>query len=62
LSPEERVRLLDLLLESLQSDAAPANDDAWAREIARRVADHDRGDGELHDMDDVLAEARHIAP
>lgn len=31
LSPEERVRLLDLPLESLQPTTALADDEAWAR-------------------------------
>lgn len=62
LSPQERVRLLDLLLESLQADASPTGDDAYEREIARRVAAHERGEGELHDMADVLADARRLAP
>ncbi|CAM3977534.1 addiction module protein [Roseateles saccharophilus] len=62
LTPEERVRLLDLLLESLQPGDAPADDEAWAQEIARRVSAHERGEGELHGMDEVLAEARRLAP
>ncbi len=62
LSPEERVRLLDLLLESLQPTTALADDEAWALEIERRVAVHERGEGALHELDDVMAEARRIAP
>ena len=62
LPPEERVRLLDLLLESLQ-DASPSNvEDAWSEEIERRVAAHDRGEGKLYEMDEVMAEATRIAP
>lgn len=55
LSLEERVRLLDLLLESLQPTTALADDEAWAPEIERR-------EGALHELDDVMAEARRIAP
>lgn len=62
LSPEDRVRLLDLLLESLEPMAAPVDDQAWDREIERRVAAHERGEGVLHELDDVMAEARKIAP
>jgi putative addiction module component (TIGR02574 family) len=62
LSPEDRVRLLDLLLESLQPTSAPLSDEAWAQEIERRVAMHERGEGVLHELDDVMAEARRIAP
>ena len=62
LPPEERVRLLDLLLESLQ-EASPSNfEDAWSKEIERRVAAHDRGEGKLYEMDEVMAEAARIAP
>jgi len=45
LSAEERVRLLDLLLESLDEDAAL--DHAWKVEIERRVASHEKGEGTL---------------
>lgn len=62
LSPEERVRLLDLLLESLQPEAAQAGDDSWAQEIARRVAAHERGEGSLHELDDVMDEVRRLTP
>ena len=62
LPPEERVRLLDLLLESLQ-EASPSNiEDAWSKEIERRVTAHDRGEGKLYEMDEVMAEAARIAP
>jgi putative addiction module component (TIGR02574 family) len=62
LSPEERVRLLDLLLESLQPEAAQAGDEFWTREIARRVAAHERGEGSLHELDDVMDEVRRLTP
>jgi putative addiction module component (TIGR02574 family) len=62
LAPEERVRLLDLLLESLEPNPLPDIELAWAKEIERRVAAHDRGEGELFDAEDVLAEAEKIAP
>ena len=62
LPPEERVRLLDLLLESLQRTPQEATEEAWNNEIARRVAAHERGEGKLHDMEEVLAEASRLAP
>ncbi|KQV49273.1 hypothetical protein ASC95_16800 [Pelomonas sp. Root1217] len=62
LSPEDRVRLLDLLLESLQPKSTPLGEEAWTQEIERRVAAHERGEGVLHELDDVMAEARRIAP
>ncbi|CAN5199565.1 hypothetical protein BH11PSE9_BH11PSE9_12320 [soil metagenome] len=62
LPPEERVRLLDLLLESLEQ-APPADvEAAWSKEIERRVAAHDRGEGRLYELDEVMAEAARIAP
>lgn len=63
LSPDERVRLLDLVLASLHVD--DATDDAMRAqdaEIERRIRMHERGEGTLHDADDVMAEARQIAP
>ncbi len=62
LPPEQRVRLLDLLLESLHEPAAGQVEDAWSQEIERRVASFERGDAVLHDLDDVMAEAVRIAP
>jgi putative addiction module component (TIGR02574 family) len=61
LPAEERVRLLDLLLESLDGEPS-ARELAWQHEIERRVVAHERGEGELHDADDVMAEAARIAP
>lgn len=57
LAPKERVRLLDLLLESLQEPPSSEVDDAWKSEIERRVAAHDRGDGRLYELDEVMDEA-----
>jgi putative addiction module component (TIGR02574 family) len=62
LSPEERVRLLDLLLESLEPEVTPEADAAWEAEIERRVAAYGRGEGQLYDLDEVMAEAAKIAP
>ncbi len=62
LPPEERVRLLDLLLESLDETSSPDIESAWNAEITRRVAAHDRGEGELYDAEQVMAEAARIAP
>ncbi|MFZ2987581.1 addiction module protein [Ideonella sp.] len=62
LPPEERVRLLDLLLESLHEPSTLGVEDAWNAEIERRVAAHERGEGKLYDAADVMAEAAKIAP
>lgn len=62
LPPEERVRLLDLLLESLHETSTTEIETAWEAEIARRVAAHERGEGKLYDADEVMSEAARIAP
>jgi putative addiction module component (TIGR02574 family) len=62
LSPEERVRLLDLLFESLEPEISSEEDAAWGAEIERRVSAHERGEGRLYELEDVLAEAAKIAP
>ena len=62
LSAEERVRLLDLVLESLEVDEPTPTDATWAAEIERRVAAHERGEGKLYDLEEVMAEAAKIAP
>ena len=62
LPPEERVRLLDLLLESLHETSTSEIEVAWNTESSRRVAAHERGEGRLHDAEEVMAEAARIAP
>jgi putative addiction module component (TIGR02574 family) len=62
LPPEERVRLLDLLLESLHETSPDNVEEAWNKEIERRVAAHDRGEGQLYELEDVMTEAARIAP
>lgn len=62
LQPEDRVRLMDLLLESLGPVPADSVEAAWAVEIERRVQAHERGEGELFDVEAVMAEAAKIAP
>ncbi|MBS0403935.1 MAG: addiction module protein [Proteobacteria bacterium] len=59
---EERSRLVDLLLETLHESPIAEVEAAWAKEIERRVAAHERGEVETFDAADVFAEARHIAP
>lgn len=62
LPPEDRVRLLDLLLESLHGAPAEHIEQAWNAEIERRVAAYNAGRAELFDADAVLAEATRLAP
>jgi hypothetical protein len=62
LPPEQRVRLLDLLLASLHEPGDGALEAAWNQAIEQRVARYERGEAELYDADDVMAEAARIAP
>jgi putative addiction module component (TIGR02574 family) len=62
LPPEDRVRLVDLLLDSFEESADPAVAQAWRQEIRRRITAYERGEAELFDADEVMAEARRLAP
>ena len=62
LAPDERSRLVDLLLESLREPPLEKVEAAWAAEIERRVAAYHRGEVETFPAEDVFAEARRIAP
>lgn len=62
LAPEERSRLVDLLLESLHESPLAEVEAAWSREIERRVAAYQHGEMETFAAEDVFAEARRIAP
>jgi len=62
LIPEERSRLVELLLESLHEPPLSEIEAAWDKEIDRRVAAYERGEVETFSAEDVFAEARRIAP
>lgn len=62
LPPEDRARLVDLLLESMEDGTDPQVEEAWRLEIHRRVAAYERGEAVLYDADEVMAEAKRIAP
>lgn len=62
LTPQERGRLVDLLLATLDDAPATAASDAWDREIERRIAAYRAGEIEAYDLEEVLAEARRLAP
>lgn len=61
LSPEERSRLVDILLESLHEPAIAEVEAAWDVEIERRLAEYDRGEVKSIDAEDVFSKARGIA-
>jgi putative addiction module component (TIGR02574 family) len=58
LSPDDRARLAEVLLESLQGPSLSEVEAAWNREIAERIAAYDRGDIQASSAEDVFAEAR----
>ena len=61
LLPEERSRLVDILLESLHEPVIAEVEAAWELEIGRRFDEHDRGEANSIDADEVFAKARSIA-
>jgi putative addiction module component (TIGR02574 family) len=58
---EERERLVDELLESLNEPAVAELDAAWSTEIERRLAAYDRGEVQALSGEEVFAKARAIA-
>jgi putative addiction module component (TIGR02574 family) len=60
LSPEDRARLAEVLLESLQGPVAADIQAAWDHEIAERVAAYDRGEATTHAAEEVFAEAKRL--
>jgi putative addiction module component (TIGR02574 family) len=61
LPPEDRERLVDEVLESLNEPAAAALDAAWEEEISRRLAEHDQALVRTIDAAEVFAKARRAA-
>jgi putative addiction module component (TIGR02574 family) len=61
LSPEERARLAESLLESLHDAPLAEIEKAWETEIAERVAAYDRGELPTFSAESVFAEARRLA-
>ena len=61
LSPEERARLAESLLESLRDAPLAEIEKAWEVEIAERVAAYDRGELPTFSAENVFAEARRLA-
>jgi putative addiction module component (TIGR02574 family) len=61
LSPEERARLAESLLESLRDAPLAEIEKAWELEIAERVAAYDRGELPTFSAESVFAEARRLA-
>ena len=62
LSPEQQTRLVDLLLATLDESAPVELAAAWDREIERRIAAYKAGEIEAYDLEEILDEARKLAP
>jgi len=60
LSPEERAKLAELLLESLHDAPLVEIEQAWEREIEERAAAYDRGELPTFSAESVFAEARRL--
>ena len=60
LSPDDRARLAEVLLESLQGPPLSEVEAAWNREIEERIAAYDRGELQTTSAEDVFTEARRI--
>jgi putative addiction module component (TIGR02574 family) len=61
LAPEDRSRLVDMLLESLNEQSLSEIEAAWDEEAERRLGAYDRGDVQAIDGEEVLAKARALA-
>lgn len=61
LPPEERERLVDELLASLNQPAASELTSAWEAEIERRLRRYDAGEVQAVDAEEVFAKARRLA-
>jgi putative addiction module component (TIGR02574 family) len=60
LSAEDRARLAEELLASLEQEPESEVESAWEREIERRVAEVEAGRADLVSAEDVHAEARRL--
>ena len=58
LAPEDRARLAEELLASLEGDVDPEFEAAWDAELRRRVAEIDSGAVKLVPADEVFARVR----
>lgn len=61
LTPDDRARLVELLLESLQEPLIAEIETAWEIEIERRLAAYDHGGVAAIDAEEVFARARRMA-
>lgn len=57
---EERAKLAEDLLESLQEQPTPDIAAAWDAELLKRIGEYERGEAKLVSAEDVFAEARRL--
>jgi len=62
LRPQDRIHLVELLLDSLHDEPGTDSEAAWEKEIRRRVEAFERGEVKTYAAEDVFSEARRIAP
>lgn len=60
LSPDDRARLAEMLLESVQEPTISPIEAAWDVEISARIAAWKRGATVTYAAEDVLAQAREL--
>ena len=60
LSPQDRIRLVELLRETLDDPVDAGVEEAWRLEIRSRTAAYERGEAILYDADEVIAEATRL--
>ena len=61
LSPDERARLAEVLLESLLDTSVSGIEAEWQCEVESRAAAYDRGEVETFSAEDVFVEAKRVA-
>lgn len=61
LAPEDRSRLVDMLLVSLHEAPVAEVEASWDKEVERRLDAYDRGELQALDGEEVLAKARRLA-
>jgi putative addiction module component (TIGR02574 family) len=61
LSADERGKLAEKLVQSLDEEVEPEAAQAWGTEIERRLARHDAGEGKTLTMEESLARLHRAA-
>ena len=56
LAPEERIRLANELLESVEPESSAEVEQAWEQEILRRIAEIDAGNARGRPWEDIKRE------